>query len=348
MNGITITVKGQFITKSSKNAGASGSNNTCNLKFVFDESWQGYGKRVLWRDSKGENLTSIILVPDILGKQEYSSYVPGNVTASPGWCSFTVEGYYESDPEKVHKSVKDSLFIDFSETSDEITPITPNEAMQLQAEFEALMPKVKEFLEETKNTITSYCNENRVWESYSDEKLYREGNKVTFNGSSYLCIKECLAVSPENDEYWFMIAGRGERGQKGNQGPQGIEGLRGEQGQRGEKGDKGDKGEKGEKGDNGINGTVVPANGFYSFSVDEDGNLMVHYPDGETAPDVKLNSNGELILTVNDETSFNVGKVKGENGDKPIKGTDYWTDSDKEEIVNSVLDALPNLEEVKY
>ena len=247
MNGITIKVNGQFITKSSKNAGAAGSSNTCSLKFVFDESWQGFGKRVLWRDSKGENLTSIILVPDISGKQEYASYVPGSVTNTPGWCSFTVEGYYESAPEKVHKSVEDVLFVDFSETDNEIAPITPGEAMQLQAEFEAFMPKVREFLEESQNEIMAYCKENRVWENYSDEKLYKEGNKVTFNGSSYLCVKECLGVSPVNEEYWFMIAGRGERGQKGNQGPQGVEGQRGEKGDRGEKGEKGDRGEKGEK-----------------------------------------------------------------------------------------------------
>lgn len=31
----------------------------------------------------------------------------------------------------------------------------------------------------------------------------------------------------------------------------------------------------------------------------------------------------------------------GQNGHTPVKGTDYFTDSDKEEIVNSVLSSLP-------
>ena len=33
--------------------------------------------------------------------------------------------------------------------------------------------------------------------------------------------------------------------------------------------------------------------------------------------------------------------ASGEKGDTPIKGVDYWTASDKTEIVNSVLQSLP-------
>ena len=40
--------------------------------------------------------------------------------------------------------------------------------------------------------------------------------------------------------------------------------------------------------------------------------------------------------------------AKGEQGDTPIKGTDYWTASDKAEIVSDVLDALPDGDEVGY
>ena len=48
---------------------------------------------------------------------------------------------------------------------------------------------------------------------------------------------------------------------------------------------------------------------------------------------------------------------KGDKGDKgnpgtdgytPVKGTDYWTDADKTEIVNAVLAALPDGTEVSY
>ena len=48
---------------------------------------------------------------------------------------------------------------------------------------------------------------------------------------------------------------------------------------------------------------------------------------------------------------------KGEKGDPgtpgaaghtPVKGTDYWTAADKQEIVNNVLAALPDGTEVSY
>ena len=38
----------------------------------------------------------------------------------------------------------------------------------------------------------------------------------------------------------------------------------------------------------------------------------------------------------------------GADGHTPIKGTDYWTEADKQEIINSVIAALPDGTEVSY
>ena len=40
--------------------------------------------------------------------------------------------------------------------------------------------------------------------------------------------------------------------------------------------------------------------------------------------------------------------IKGTDGRTPVKGTDYWTATDKAEIVNDVLAALPDGTEVAY
>ena len=40
--------------------------------------------------------------------------------------------------------------------------------------------------------------------------------------------------------------------------------------------------------------------------------------------------------------------VPGKDGHTPVKGTDYWTAADKQEIVNSVIAALPDGTEVSY
>lgn len=40
--------------------------------------------------------------------------------------------------------------------------------------------------------------------------------------------------------------------------------------------------------------------------------------------------------------------IKGRDGVTPVKGTDYWTEEDKTEIVNAVLNALPSAEGVEF
>ena len=40
--------------------------------------------------------------------------------------------------------------------------------------------------------------------------------------------------------------------------------------------------------------------------------------------------------------------LKGDKGDAPIKGKDYFTEADKAEMVNAVLAAFPNADEVNY
>lgn len=357
---LTIHINGQFVSKSSKNVFPTGSANTAELQFIFDESWLGYAKRVLWRDAKGENLTSVLLSPEPMQKNIYKSTVPSAVTTSAGWCSFTVEGYFESNPSKIMKSVTDGLFVAYSQSSDGIAEITPSEAMQLQAEFEGLIPKVEALMENTKEEVSTIAQNLNVWESYDEKKLYQQGNKVAYNGRSYVCKAPIYGVSPENEEYWLLISDCGEKGIRGAQGPQGIRGETGTAGEKGEKGDKGDKGDKGEKGDRGergVNGTTIPIGGFYTFSVDENGDLWVNFPDGAKIPSVSLNENGELILSIEGENvkTFNIGKVKGDKGEKgadgkdgqngtdgytPVRGIDYWTDEDKAEIKAYVEEAI--------
>lgn len=71
-----------------------------------------------------------------------------------------------------------------------------------------------------------------------------------------------------------------------------------------------------------------------------------------------LNAKQDALTAGNNiEISGNVIKATVEKGDKgdpgaagytPVKGTDYWTDADKTEIVNAVIAALPDGSEVSY
>ena len=60
-----------------------------------------------------------------------------------------------------------------------------------------------------------------------------------------------------------------------------------------------------------------------------------HSHDNKDTLDKLSDSNGKLQYNGSD-----VG-LKGDKGDTPVKGTDYWTESDKAEIVDDVLAALP-------
>ena len=45
---------------------------------------------------------------------------------------------------------------------------------------------------------------------------------------------------------------------------------------------------------------------------------------------------------------LNLGIPKGADSYTPVRGTDYWTDDDKIEIVNDVLELLPRAESEVY
>jgi hypothetical protein len=95
---------------------------------------------------------------------------------------------------------------------------------------------------------------------------------------------------------------------KGLNGARGKDGAKGEQGERGLPGQKGDKGDKGERGERGLQG--------------EQGIQGIQGIQGENGKD-------------------GINGKDGADGYTPVKGKDYFTESDKTEMVNAVIAALP-------
>lgn len=50
---------------------------------------------------------------------------------------------------------------------------------------------------------------------YIREKAYDKLDAVAFEGSSYLCVKPCTGILVSNEEYWMLIAKKGEKGKDG-------------------------------------------------------------------------------------------------------------------------------------
>ena len=72
--------------------------------------------------------------------------------------------------------------------------------------------------------------------------------------------------------------------------------------------------------------------------------------DGVT-PHIGDNGNWYIGSTDTGQPSHGAAGAKGDtgaDGKTPVKGTDYWTAADKQEIVNSVITALPDGTEVSY
>ena len=123
-------------------------------------------------------------------------------------------------------------------------------------------------------------------------------------------------LTPEEKEQLRGPQGiQGEKGDKGDPGADGAQGPRGEQGIQGIQGAKGDKGDPGPAGPQGLQGPI-----------------------GETGPEGPQGPQG---------IQGEVGPQgpKGDKGDKgdpgeaghtPIKGTDYWTEADKAEIIADI------------
>jgi hypothetical protein len=124
----------------------------------------------------------------------------------------------------------------------------------------------------------------------------------------------------------------GEQGPQGPQGPQGIQGEKGdpgEQGPQGEKGDPGEQGPQGEKGDPG-----------------EQGPQGIQGEKGDTGEQGPQGIQGEKGDT-GEQGPQGIQGEKGDSGYTPIKGTDYYTATDVQAMIDAVKDDIDLSDYVK-
>ena len=116
---------------------------------------------------------------------------------------------------------------------------------------------------------------------------------------------------------------QGPKGEKGDTGPQGLQGIQGVQGPQGERGPAGADGATGLQGPKGAKGDPgTPGKDGHSP-------VVTATKSGKTTT---ISVDGTAIATVEDGVAGAPGK-NGADGHTPVKGTDYWTASDKAEVV---------------
>lgn len=115
-------------------------------------------------------------------------------------------------------------------------------------------------------------------------------------------------------------------------GAQGIQGVKGDTGPQGPQGATGPQGPQGPQGPAGADGTM-------SFEdLTDEQRESLRGPQGETGPQGPQGPQGPA----------GADGAAGAAGYTPVKGTDYWTATDKAEMVNDVLAALPNASGVSF
>lgn len=170
---------------------------------------------------------------------------------------------------------------------------------------------------------TMFSNEGAVLtpddinQEYAADKAYVPGNKVAWQGSSYVCTEACTGIAPPDAAHWLLMAKKGTDG--ATMPASGLYGF-----------------------------DVDPDTGqlrlYYTgstppdFSIDSDGHLIY-----KLSPDVSVD-----IGVVKGDTGPQGPKgdpgaqgPAGPAGHTPVKGTDYWTAADQASMVQDVLDALP-------
>ena len=125
-------------------------------------------------------------------------------------------------------------------------------------------------------------------------------------------------------------------GPRGPEGPQGPKGEIGPQGPAGPAGTDGAQGPAGADGQPGADGAPGPAGTTPNIQI----GTVETLPAGSPAT--------ASIGGTPENPILNLGIPQGNAGNTPVKGTDYFTEADKTELVNAVLAALPAAEGVSY
>lgn len=59
--------------------------------------------------------------------------------------------------------------------------------------------------------------------NYAEDKNYIKLDGVKYNGSFFICKKECIGISPDNEGYWMLSAEKGEIGPQGEKPVNGVD-----------------------------------------------------------------------------------------------------------------------------
>lgn len=288
MRTINMRVTGDTVTRNSAVAGVQGSGNVDQVVLAFDGSWDGYTKRCVWWDAHGQEaarrlLTAELLVDPAGDVRTYMVPVPPEALRYAGECSLVVEGVAEG---RLARSAAQSLQVVTAPLDETAPELTPGEVEQIQAQVDALLPKLREVLDSEADR-----REQETLRAAAEAK--READSQAAVKAAWDAAQHTPQVGQNgNWQVWdsqsetYRDTGLAARGPKGDTGAQGPKGDRGEPGPQGEKGDTGALAELGA--------------GVFAMSVSQEGHLLVSVNVREDAPPLEIDEAGHLIYQITD------------------------------------------------
>lgn len=255
---INVGVTGEFIDKDSKFGGVQGEGNATTLHLTFDASWDGYGKRIVWRNAQGEDPVALVLTQSVYEmsepdykKREYDTPIPTEPLKLPGWCTFTIEGYKEGTPGAIALTVSDFLEVQANDSYYTPGEPTPTQAQQIMAAIEQIKPDMEEFAKEAKEAA-----EQSEFSRLRIENMTVSAKQLPY--TSQPTVEKSLDDQTHLLNLEFGIP-EGKQGIQGQRGIQGVQGPKGETGPQGARGETGAHGAPGPQGEPGRVGEIGPA-----------------------------------------------------------------------------------------
>ena len=333
MREITLTVRGDTVHASRHRAGIQGEANATVLVVSFDESWDGYAKKITFWDALEQN-------PVVRGlnvacaDRTYKTTIPGEPLALAGECLLVIDGYLDGTRARsmsVRLTVEEAPVAD--NAGEPVDP-TPDQYQELREDIEEIMADilmVKQGVEELRvikeETIEEAQGINEETVKVKDdaerarqaiEDMSAGGTFVPANSAEPWVEKQVDEDGAVNLHFNIrsgVFVGSGDMPEHCNVqvDPQGrvvtLDDLIGTQGEKGEKGDKGDTGDTGAQGPRGEKGDK-----------------------GDTGSQGPKGDKGDK----GDTGDTGAQGPAGADGKTPVCGVDYFTPEDVEAIVADV------------
>lgn len=379
---INVAVNGSYVVKDADFAGVQGEYNITTLRITFGEDWDGYAKSVTWLNARGENPTKIeLLTPEAGSGRTFLCKIPLEALEIEGRCEFVIDGTAKVDDLPVRqRTAGDSLRVRYAPDSDH--------AGNTQAPTQTDLDQFRQAFAEIQSGISdALAGADRAEAAAETAEGYRDDAKssVNFAGAAAAQAQAAANASSSYKDAAEAAAKRAEDAAANSGGGSGGGGSGGggdgtaaeEAAKRAESSAAAaaQSAEDAEESAQRIESMTVTGEEYdpgwpplynpttVEKTVNEDGSINLHF----YVPQGPRGERGDPALTYVPKIDASTGmitweyKYVGETPETipshkviPQRGTDYWTEADKQQIVDEVLarvseeGLLPEAEGVEF